>query len=324
MEWHKITITTTLEGLDTLSGVLLGLGITGLEINDPKDFLEFVNTATPSWDYLEDGLMSIAESTPSVSCYLPENQQGQDMLRLIESELSRLKTEVEVDLGALSLSMENLREEDWATSWKQYFKPTPVGERLLIRPSWETLEGIDTTGRAILSIDPSASFGTGTHDTTRLCLTLLETLVKGGEQVLDMGCGSGILGIAAMLLGAKGVLSVDIDENAVRIAGENFKENGFSDERVQFLCGNALSSEAFVETLSKRRYPLVVANIVADVIIGLLPVFGLLLQEGGRLLLSGIIEEREGDVRAALTAAGYTIETDRRSGGWVALVARTN
>ena len=201
--------------------------------------------------------------------------------------------------------------------WTQYFKPFPVGRTFLIKPSWETVD--DAGGRRILEIDPASSFGTGSHDTTQLCMAALEDTVRGGETLLDMGTGSGILAIAAAMLGADVRTVVDIDENCLKTAAENAAKNGVSIGRG--LCGDALRDERLADALG-TGYDVIVANIVADVIIGMAPLFYGKLASGGTLICSGILNERADEVRAALARAGFSVLRCARGGDWSAFTAK--
>lgn len=321
MNWTEVKIATTHEGIEPVTALLLELGVTGIVVQDAADFEEFLKTASPRWDYVDESLESLRTCETTLTVYLPVNAQGAGELAALEEGLDRMRRLDEGGVyGRLRILTELVDEEDWANNWKQYFKPMPVGKRLLIRPTWETLREEDAQGRAVLSIDPGASFGTGGHHTTRLCLELLEETVRGGETMLDMGCGSGILGIAAMLLGAKCVTAVDVDENSVRIAGENFAENGVDISSVRRLCGDVTTDAALLETLqSEGGYELITANIVADVILAMLPILRELLRPDGRLILSGIISERADEVEAGVLAQGLCVQKRTGSGGWVAL-----
>ena len=202
-------------------------------------------------------------------------------------------------------------EEDWINNWKQYFKPIPVGEKLLIRPTWEEVQ--DSGGRIVLDLDPGLAFGTGTHETTRLCMELLEKYVQPGMDVLDVGCGSGILSVAALLLGAEKAVGVDIDELAVKTADENAEINHVAD-RFTGICGNLTDKVA-------GKYDIVVANIVADVIIMLTKDVEQFMKPDTVYLMSGIIDTREQDVLAAVEQH-FTIIDRKEEKGWVALSAK--
>lgn len=313
MNWMKISITTTSMGAEILSPLLEELGITGCQIQDPADFRAFLENKTLNWDYIEDSLLSLREGDVIVTVYLARTAQGNDSFLALKQRLELLRQE-DADnlLGKLELFQEEVAEEDWATSWKSYYHPTPVGERLLIRPSWE--ECPDPRGRIVLTLDPGMAFGTGTHESTALCLSLLERAVTPGCRILDVGTGSGILAIAGLLLGAGEALGVDIDAVAVKVAEENAALNQVQD-KARFLAGD-LTDQA------SGRYHVICANIVADVIIRLLPSIGSFLEEGGTLIVSGIIDTRLEDVEAALEQNGLQAAVTLEEGGWAALACR--
>ena len=205
-------------------------------------------------------------------------------------------------------------------NWKKYFKPTKIGEQMLIKPSWEPLP--QAGDRIVLEIDPSSSFGTGTHETTRLCIEALETMVHPGDEVLDMGCGSGILSVAAALLGAKSVTGVDIEEDSIRVSKENAARNGLSSEKMRLFLGNVLQDEALADRIADRAYDVIAANIVADVIKAMTPLFFRYLRPGGTIVCSGVIIERAEEVRAALCTGGLQILELKKAGEWAAILAR--
>ncbi|MBR3920528.1 MAG: 50S ribosomal protein L11 methyltransferase, partial [Oscillospiraceae bacterium] len=253
----------------------------------------------------------------SVTVYLPDNAQGKEMFDSIKSELSRLKEiDEENSFGRLEYEFKNVCEEDWANNWKQYFKPLCVGDKLLIKPSWEEAPANDT--RIILEIDPASSFGTGQHNTTQLCLELLEKNINGNEKVLDLGCGSGILSIAAILLGADYCTAVDIDQNSVKIAKENAEKNNIPEEKYTAYCGNVITDNELVKTIG-NGYKIVVANIVADVLIGMSDLFSDFLTDDGILIMSGIIVERKDEVIDAVENQGFKVISVAEKDGWAAV-----
>lgn len=317
MNWTELCIFTSTEGSDILCGCLLGIGINGFVVRDSKDFEEFLENKTGNWDYIDDDLMNLKDCETSVTVYLPDNAQGKEMFDSIKSELSRLKEIDEENLfGRLEYEFKNVCEEDWANNWKQYFKPLCVGDKLLIKPSWEEAPADDN--RIILEIDPASSFGTGQHNTTQLCLELLEKNINGNEKVLDLGCGSGILSIAAILLGAEYCTAVDIDENSVKIAKENAEKNNIPKEKYTAYCGNVITDDALVKTIG-NGYKIVVANIVADVLIGMSDLFSDFLTDDGILIMSGIIVERKDEVIEAVENQGFRVISVAEKDGWAAV-----
>lgn len=315
MDFTEATIYTTTGGVDRISGLLTELGVGGLVIEDPADFQEFLEGTELYWDYVDESLMHLKEGETKIKLYLPVNRQGEEQLCAVRELLAREKQQDAAgELGSLRVELSSVREEDWANNWKQYFKPFPVGNRLAVKPSWEEYDNCEN--RVVVEIDPASSFGTGQHYTTRLCLELLENAVRGGERVLDMGCGSGILSAAALLLGAESAVGVDIDQNAVKTAEENLQKNGLQG-RFEGIWGNAAQNPTLRERLT--GFDLVLANIVADVILSLTPYFPQMLRPGGKLLVSGIIENRLEEVRAALEEA-FVIRESRTDHDWHALL----
>ena len=316
MNWTEVNIYTTTEGIEPVCGRLLNVGVTGFQIRDAKDFEDFLNDKTGNWDYIDDDLMNLKDCETCVTFYLADNSQGADMLAMVRSEMAELAAmDSEKKFGRLATELSNVREEDWANNWKQYFKPLTVGDKLVIKPSWEDYEG--TEDRTVLEIDPESSFGTGQHNTTQLCLELLETNLSENDRVLDIGCGSGILSIAALLLGAKDACAVDIDLNSVKIAAQNAAKNHISPERYITFDGNIISDEKLREKIG-GGYQLITANIVADVLIAMAPIFGEFLVPHGRIIISGIIIERCSEVMEAMEKNGFIRTELRESGGWAA------
>ncbi len=317
MNWTEVNIYTTTEGIDPVCGCLLGIGVTGFAIRDSKDFEEFLNDKTGNWDYIDDDLMNLRDCETCVTVYLPDDSQGADMLSALRSEMSALKIRDENKaFGRLAVELANVCEEDWANNWKQYFKPLTVGEKLVVKPSWEDYSGGD--GRTILEIDPASSFGTGQHNTTQLCLELIEKNLCNGDRLLDLGCGSGILSIAAVLLGAEIVTAVDISQNSVETAKENASKNNISADKYTAYCGDIISDNTLVEKIGSG-FDIIAANIVADVLIAMSPLFEKFVKKGGTLILSGIITERADEVIEAMKSKGYALSEIREKDGWAAV-----
>ncbi|EXM40738.1 50S ribosomal protein L12 [Ruminococcus albus SY3] len=316
MDWVEVDIYTTSEGIEAVTGSLLGLGINGFVIKDAKDFEEFLSDKSVNWDYIDDDLMGLKNCETTVTAYLPENAQGLDYLEAVKAELRALKTrDTENAFGRLEYELKNVREEDWANNWKQYFKPLEIGDKLLIKPSWEEIPEGET--RKILEIDPASSFGTGQHNTTQLCLELVEKYLGENDKVLDLGCGSGILSIGAVLLGADECTAIDIDANSVKIAGENAEKNNIPAEKYHAICGNVIDDSALVAEIG-TGFDMVCANIVADVLIGMSGLFKGFLKQGGRLIVSGIIDMRKDEVLDVIKAQGFVLDEIREKEDWVA------
>lgn len=235
MEWTELNIYTTTAGIDLLCSNLMDIGIKGFVIKDAEDFNEFLENKNGQWDYIDEDLMGLSNCETCVTVYLPGNSQGADMMQSIKAMLAEMKSnDAEGSYGRLETEFSNIREEDWANNWKQYFKPLKVGEKLVIKPSWEDCSNSDD--RIILEIDPASSFGTGQHHTTRLCLELMEKVIKPDDKVFGLGCGSGILSIGAMLLESDSAVAVDIEQNSADTAMENALKNNISAEKYHTYC----------------------------------------------------------------------------------------
>ena len=317
MEWTEVNIYTTTEGLEFVCSKLTDIGVKGFAIRDAEDFKEFLENKNGQWDYIDKDLLGLTDCETCITVYIPSNDQGAEMLTAIKSMLSEMRAnDTEKLYGRLEAELTSIREEDWANNWKQYFKPFKVGEKLVIKPSWEDYDNADN--RVILEIDPASSFGTGKHHTTRLCLELLEKNLNKGDNLLDMGCGSGILSIGAMLLGAGSAVGVDIEENAAATALENAEKNHISPDVYKTYYGNILSDEKLASEID-RKYDIITANIVADVIIEMKDYFVRYLKKGGILIISGIIEERMDEVIAAVESAGFSNPEPYVKEGWAAV-----
>lgn len=320
MVYDELTIHTTTAGSEVVSGVLFNEGITCFSVTDPRDLAELIENGGVPVDYVESGLLD-GQSDVTVRVYLARNEQGAIQKTGIIAGVKRLKAENGNAewLGSLDITVSESDDKDWENNWKQYFHPLSIGEKFLICPSWEKVPG---EGRTVIEIDPACSFGTGRHETTALCLEELEKQDIAGKDVLDMGCGSGILGIAALKLGAKHVDAVDIDMVATRIAGENAEKNGIPEGVMDIYCGNILTDGTLCESLAQNRYSLILANIVADIISDMLPFFARCLDAQGHMICSGIISPRRDFVVDALGKAGFVIESIREKNEWVAIVCR--
>lgn len=317
MKWLELKLDTSPAGLDPVSQLLEEQGITGLVIDDEGDFRDFLEHNHQYWDYVDEELMQEKQGLCRITFYLSDDPEGYHRLAQVRMALSQLKA-AHPEYAPLLLTMNNLEDADWENNWKQFYKPMEIGERLIVVPEWEQA---NTQGRIPLILNPGLTFGTGSHATTRLCLTALEETIHGGERVLDLGCGSGILSIAALRLGAVSAKAVDIDDKCLTVAYENAALNGIGKDRYAVLVGDVLSNGALREALG-GGYDVVVANIVADVIIGLAPMVQQFLKPGGLFLCSGIIDTRAGEVADALRQNGWEIETTRSGEGWYSYACR--
>ena len=324
MNWLELHIDTTHAGLEPVETLLSSLGIDGVVIDDETEFQDFLENNHQYWDYVDEDLEKEMQGKSRVTFYLQADEEGFARMGEVRIALENLKKTAQA-CGTLLMTMDSLQDADWENNWKQYYKPMEIGERLLVIPQWEqedpkvlkALEG----GRVPLILEPGLTFGTGSHATTRLCLTALEQAVQGGEKVLDLGCGSGILSIAALKLGAASALAVDIDDKCLDVAYENAAMNGIGRDTYTVKVGDILSDEALRAEIG-GGYDVVLANIVADVIIGLGPMVRSLLRENGVFLCSGIIDTRAEEVADKLRQAGLEILDTRSSEGWYAYTCR--
>lgn len=321
MNWLRLSIETTTQAIEALCAKMYSIGITGLEIEDANDFNNFLENSTQYWDYVDESLLYRKSSPTYVKVYITDNAAGHEQLSMINSAVSELKsTDDDNFFGSLKITSDSLAEQDWAENWKKYYKPLTVGENILIVPEWESVE--NTEGKTVFTINPGMSFGTGTHQSTQLCLESLEKHIKNGDTVLDLGCGSGILSIISMLLGADSALAIDIDPNAAKIAAENAAKNDIDINKYQTAAGNILTDENIKALIGRKKYDIVLANIVADVIIALCPMAKSVLKSGGYFICSGIILERIADVKEALENAGYEILNICEKGEWASITAK--
>ncbi len=303
MDWTEVCIRVATADTDEAAAIANMAVPYGLYIEDYSD-LEQGARDIAHIDLIDEELLARDRAHSLIHLYIDPEDNPPEAVAFLQERLAAAGIANEV-------AAETVCEEDWANNWKKYFKPLPVGERLLICPSWEQTDNPD--GRAVLSIDPGMAFGTGGHDTTRLVLEALEKHVTAGCDFLDIGCGSGILSIAACLLGAGTAFGVDIDALAVRTAKENGALNGLTEPRYTIVQGDLADKVS-------GRYPVIAANIVADAIIALSPAVPALLAEGGVYIVSGIIDTREQDVLEALGALGFAVAERYEHGGWLCLV----
>ena len=324
MEWLELHIDTNHAGLEPLEIFLSANGVDGVVIDDEQDFQSFLENNHQYWDYVDEDLEASMKGKSRITFYLPADDEGFARLGALRTALQTFKEAHAGQYGSLLMTMENLKDSDWENNWKQYYKPMEIGERLLVIPEWEqeNVRGqAKYAGKVPLILEPGLTFGTGSHATTRLCLTALESRIHGGERVLDLGCGSGILSIAALRLGAKSAFACDIDEKCVDVAYENAALNGIGKDRLTVRQGDATKEGPLRDAIG-TGYDVVVANIVADVIISLAPQVRHFLKEDGWFLTSGIIDDRADEVAAALVAAGWNLVESCTSEGWYCYICR--
>ena len=314
MNWTEVKIYTTTEGIEPLTAGLMNVGIKGFIVEDAADFEQFLKDTTPHWDYIDEDLMKQMDNCETnVKIYVADNAQGLEELAAVRSLLAQLKLQDEKnEYGRLSLETDSVDEEDWSTAWQKYYHTVKIGKRLVVRPAWEEYQ--KENDEVVLTLNPGMAFGTGTHHTTSLCMELLEKYLTAEDTVLDVGCGSGILAITAALLGAKDIIGCDIDEVAVKVAGENAELNNVHN-KISFHKGD-LTSQV------EGSFNVIVANIVADIIIRLCDDVAKYLVKDGIFIASGIIDERRDDVVAAMQKQGIEVIEELAKGGWVALACK--
>ncbi len=303
--WHEIRITVPVGDIDTAGNIANMVVPYGIYIEDYSD-LEGEVMEIAHIDLIEESLLNADRTKGVIHVYVNPHENPFEAVSFIKERLESAKISFDIDTA-------DCATEDWVNNWKQYFHPMPIGRKLLIKPTWE--DEYDANGRKVLHIEPGLAFGTGSHPTTRLCLETLERYVKGGEAVLDIGCGSGILSIACLLLGAESAVGVDIDSLAVKTAVENASENGFDESRFTAIQGN-LSDKV------SGRYDIVVANIVADIIMEFNKEVGAFLADGGVYITGGIIETREDEVLLSFAQNGFEVIERFEEKGWLVFALR--
>lgn len=309
MTWLEYRLATAPDRLDALAARLTANGAEGLVIEDEQDFRRFLEDNRQYWDYVDEELEKRMSGVAQVKFYVPATDAG--------------KAEAEgymAGLADVSVTVEPVEEEDWANGWKKYYQPLEIGRRLYVVPEWLPHEAPE--GRVSLILNPGLTFGTGAHPTTQLCLEGVERCARAGQRVLDLGCGSGILSIAALKLGVDYALGVDIDPKAPGVARENAELNGVSQKSYRLLAGDVLGDKSLRAELAGEKWDLILANIVADVIIPLSAVVGPWLAPGGKFLCAGIIDTRAAEVRSALEKNGFIIEEAPERKGWCAYQCR--
>ena len=292
MQWLEISIEVPTENLDVICESLESSGIDGLVIGGEVVVSDFYQLDKNSWDYVDDDALKFTSGICSITFYLEASESGRAKL----SGISHI-------IGALHTEIRNIKDEDWENNWKAYYKPVKTGQRLLIVPSW--IQDYDSEGRTVLKMDPKNVFGTGDHSSTKMCLAELEKYAP--ETALDLGCGSGILAVAALLLGCKYADLADISPNAEAVAKENALINGISEDSFRVHTGDILSADFLTTVAGGKQYDMILANIVADVIILAAPLVLPMLSSGGVFICSGIIDGRQAEVAGHLREAGFEV-----------------
>jgi len=307
MKWTEFYIKTTEEAADAISEMLSEIGAGGVVIENPNEIKRQIESPG-SLDYADAEFLESLGTDVTIKAYFNQEYKKEEISAVISEKLKFISQFLDIGKGTVGYS--EVDEEDWATAWKKYYKPFKISKSVVIKPSWEEYESMP--GEIIVEMDPGMAFGTGTHETTRLCSQLLEEYVAKGSTVIDVGCGTGILSIIAVKLGAGRVTAIDIDEVAVRVAKENCAINGVLD-KIEVKKGVLADLEA-------QKADIIVANIIADVIIDISPLVPTYLADGGVLITSGIIRERKDDVIKAYTNLSFEFVSMQEMGEWVAIV----
>ncbi|MCC0646993.1 50S ribosomal protein L11 methyltransferase [Clostridioides sp. ZZV15-6598] len=309
--WIEVTIKTTTEAVEPITNILYEQGAGGAVIEDPKDFL-FQKKNELDWDYVEEEVFKKNEEEDVlIKTYVSEEKNVMEFVEIIKQKVLGLR-DFGIDIGEGSVSLDQVNEADWANAWKAYYKPTKVGQRVVVKPTWEDYDMQE--GDLIIELDPGMAFGTGTHETTSMCIRELEKYVNKDSKVFDIGCGSGILAIAAAKLGAKEVVAVDLDEVAVKVAKENVIENKV-EENVSVMHGN-------LTDVIKDKADVIVANIIADIIKILAKDVQNFMKEDAIFISSGIILDKVEEVKESLIENGFEIVEVQKLGEWSAIVSK--
>lgn len=319
MKWTKVTIETTTEATDMLSYLLGEYGVEGIEIEDKIPLSEEDKKAMYI-DILPE--LPPDDGCADISCYIDDNIDVKDLCRYIGEQMTEMSTYMNVGTGKITIGETD--DNDWMNKWKDFFHPFRLEENIVIQPTWTEVADVNPED-IVVHIDPGTAFGTGSHETTRLCITNLKKYINkdGSSEVLDAGCGSGILSIIAMKLGAKRVYGIDIDELAVKASCENLELNNIPDDKYEIVKGDVIGDREFADSVAKiGQYDIVVANILADVIIPLSAVIRPFMKENGVFITSGIIDTKEEAVKEALQGNGFEIIETIYLGEWVSIVAR--
>lgn len=320
MEYMEIKIITTEEGCDIISANLLDVGIDSVVINSKNNINDLLDRKEYMWNYIDQKILDIKDSSISMSFYIEKNEKGNKLLESVKNIMDKLRTKDEEYffnpdekiLGDLTMSIKEVSDEDWKDKWKEYFKPLKITDHLVIKPSWEKYD--KKKDEMIIEIDPGMAFGTGTHETTSMVLKLIEKYLDKGNSFLDVGCGSGILSIAAALLGAGEIHAVDIDPIACEVSRDNIKINGF-DNKIDVECLDLTEGFSY-------KSDVIVANLIAELVVYLSEYVMENMNDNGIFISSGILTEKKEMVTEALYTNGYEILETMTDGEWCAIAAK--
>lgn len=309
MKWIEVSIKTTTGAVEAVANVLYDAGVSGVVIEDPHD-ITITGDDDKAWDYVDESLIDLEQGV-TVKGYIPQSVDLMEKVDLIKTSINNLP-EYGLDIGTGEVSTLEVNEEDWSTSWKKYYKPTKIGQNIVIKPTWEEYEAKEK--EMVIEMDPGMAFGTGTHETTAMCVEKLEKYISNESNVFDIGCGSGILSIVAAKLGARSVIGVDYDKVAVDVSKENISNNQV-DDIVEIREGNLMN-------VVTEKANIVLANIIADVIIILSKDIKSFLSDKGVFIASGIILDKVDEVKQKLIENGLEILEVETKGEWAAIVSK--
>ena len=307
--WIEVKVITKSEALESISSIFYGLDCKGVAIEDPQDILGR-EQGPLTWDFADINVLEHKGEVAVVKGYFSQDEKLEELLTYISNKVKEIK-DLGIDIGEGLVTATELHEEDWANNWKQYYKPSKIGERIVVKPIWEDYTIKDD--ELVIELDPGMAFGTGEHETTRMCSQALEKYVKKDSIVFDVGCGSGILAIAAAKLGAKMAIGVDLDPVAVESAKENVKYNNL--KNIEILYGNLLD-------VVSGKADIVVANIIAEIICILTEDVSKAINPGGYFITSGIIHDRVDMVTSKLEECGFEVKEVNKDGEWNCIIAK--
>lgn len=320
MQWLELTIRTTSAGIEALGARLTAWGYDSFVVDDQAEYENFLDENRKYWDYIDDSLAQRLQGLSQIRLYIESDSQSESRIAGLRQRLAELPGQAPtINFGTLELTAVLLPEQDWESSWKDNYPPIPVGRRLVVMPCW--LREQPPEERTPIFLDPGLTFGTGAHPSTQMCMEALERTLRGGERVADLGSGSGILSITALILGAGSAIGVDIDAKAENMARENAGLNSIGPDRFQAFTADVANDKAAMCRLAAGGYDVVLVNIVADVIISLAPVLPTFLRPSGTLITSGILDNRLDDVSSALISAGFEILEIHTSEEWRCIIA---
>ena len=311
MKWTEVLIKVDPQAVEAVTDILYGLGAQGVAIDEPVD-VQRLREDELYWDYIDEKLLENDTEETKIMAYFSEEETNLPEKIAVIKEKIRNLTEFGLSIGSGTVELSNVNQEDWESAWKQYFKPVHVTDRIVVKPEWE--EYSPQEGEIVIEIDPGMAFGTGTHETTSMCINQIEKNLKSGDTVIDIGSGSGILSMAAVLLGAEKATGVDLDPVAVRVALENVELNNLQD-KIEILHGN-------LTDVIREKADIVVANIMADIILILLEDVREFIKDDGLFISSGIIQEKRAAVEARLLEKNFSIVEVETKGEWCAITAQ--